>query len=336
MAENEMLKQELNANINSLNKSNNDQKTEILALTQSLDDVNKLNDDATEQINKLNAQIGIAESVRTENEQKIDSLNEKMKNLHTLFQDEINNLSQTKFIDLNQQINDKYLQQHEAQINGLKENIIKIKKCLNEKEKENETTKVLQNEMNDLKIKLKETEESDNKIKEMSAKYDAMEIELSSIQNKNGKLNKSINILKKKVERFQKQTKKLKDENKALKEKKKEINDENKNETDHEHVRRSSRKTRAAFKPLSSNKVTKRNKISSDEDSDVVNKPTHRYQLRSSSKKRKRSRDVMERENRTDKSSVLRSKKKQNKKQNVDEMLLNSVEPTKKRRKTNS
>merc|ERR1712228_1006239 len=339
MAENEMAKQELNANINSLNKQNNNQKTEILALTQSLDDSNKLNEDATEQINKLNAQIGIAQSEQSENQQKINSLNEKIKNLHALFQDEMKkemeSLTQSKFIDLNQKINDEYLQKHEAQINGLKENIIKLQTGL--QKKENASATLLQNEMKDLKIKLKENQESNNKIKEMSEKYDAMEIELSSIQNKNGKLNKSINILKKKVERFQKQTKKLKDENKALKEKKKETNDENvKNENEQQPVRRSSRKTRAAFKPLSSNKVTKRNKISSDEDSDVVSKPTHRYQLRSSSKKRKRSRDVMERENRAERSSVLRNKKKRNKKQNVDEILLNSVEPTKKRRKTNS
>merc|ERR1712083_61305 len=166
----------------------------------------------------------------------------------------------------------------------------------------------------------------DGKIKEMAAKYDAMEIELSSIQNKNGKLNKSINILKKKVERFQKQTKKLKEENKELKQKKKANAENEENENDPQPVRRSSRKkTRAAFKPLSGNK-----KISSDEDSDIVTKPTHRYQLRSSSKKRKRSREIMERENNGSKASALRNKIQQKKKKKVDDLLLNSVEPTKK------
>merc|ERR1712207_138746 len=134
-----------------------------------------------------------------------------------------------------------------------------------------------------------------------------MEIELSSIQNQNGKLTKSINILKKKVERFQKQTKKLKEENKALKAKKNASDENNENNTnDVQPLRRSSRKTRAAFKPLSGNK-----KISSDEDSDIVSKPTHRYQLRSSSKKRKRSREVIERGNHSQKSSALRNKNKQ-------------------------
>merc|ERR1739842_278977 len=96
-------------------------------------------------------------------------------------------------------------------------------------------------------------------------------------------------------------------------------------------------KQRTAFKALDDNRSPK--KASSDEDSDV--KPAHRYNLRSSSKKRKRSREILDRNDQSRGATALRNKIRKNQedktKQNLDKLLLNSVEPTKKRRKmTNS
>merc|ERR1712129_685236 len=346
MAENKMNREELSANIKSLKKQTNDSKAEILTLTQSLEDVTKLNADATEQINKLNAQMGISESERLEHQQTIELQSEEIKKLTDLFQDEIvkemDVLTQSKFAELNQKINEQYLQQHELKLDTLKQQMSKLNVSLKTKEKKmaqevNAFTDSLKNEMENLKTQLKAAQESGGgKDTELEAKYSAMEIELSSIQNKNAKLEKSINILKKKAERFQKQVKKLKDEKKKKTNAKANNDDENENEQP--HLRRSSRKKqRTAFKALDDNKSPK--KASSDEDSDV--KPTHRYMLRSSSKKRKRSREMVDRDNQSRGATALRNKIRKNQedktKQNLDKLLLNSVEPTKKRRKmTNS
>merc|ERR1712130_429311 len=119
----------------------------------------------------------------------------------------------------------------------------------------------------------------------------------------------------KKIERHQNQIKKLKENNKKKK-------DENTkpSESTHSVLCSSRNKTRNTLQPIDNNQST------NDEDSDV-GKPTHKYMLRSASKNRKRGRDLIEKENESKKTSILRNKKNANQQKQV----LQSVEPNRKR-----
>merc|ERR1712129_52102 len=119
-------------------------------------------------------------------QQTIELQSEEIKKLTDLFQDEIvkemDVLTQSKFAELNQKINEQYLQQHELRLDTLKQQMSKLNVSLKTKEEKmtqevNAFTDSLKKEMEDLKTQLKAAQESGGgKDTELEAKYSAMEI----------------------------------------------------------------------------------------------------------------------------------------------------------------
>eukprot|EP01083_Nonionella_stella_P086428 240126_1 len=161
MSQNQLSTQEFEGKIKHLQQVNEDQQKHMMQVTLTLEDTSKLNEELKTEVNALTAKINIAQTVEIEAQEYMDKVKEMVQN--------INDSSDMKWNDLQENVG-QHCDAREKTLSGIKSRVGKLQ--------------------SEYLMKVKECEELEKKQKPICDERDAMEIELTSAQKKNKKLNK--------------------------------------------------------------------------------------------------------------------------------------------------